>query len=154
MAYAQAQYLQILDEASVVYHRWQSYYGTGAITWESNPWIYVPFVADGFTQGVSNEDASISITAPATPDVITAFEEALELGRLIELRIYGFNPQDGNDTPQVGQTLVGQYLGQAAGASGNITTMTLQLGSALAPVGSQIPPRKLTLLMMGMGCRL
>lgn len=154
MALAQSQYLRIFDPAGLTFERWQSYYAAGAVTWESTQWRYVPFSADGFTAGVTDNDSGISISAPAIPLVINAFESALEAGRLVELRIYQFDPLAGNTAPQVGQTLIAGYVGQATGANGAVSRLALQLGAALAPVGSQMPPRTLTTLMMGKGCRL
>lgn len=154
MAVAQSQYLRIFDAAGVTYERWQSYYATSVVTWESESWIYIPFIADGFTAGVSGDDANISVTAPATLSIMQAFDDAITEGRLVELKIYTFDPGVDNDEPQAGQDLVGLYIGQVVGGTGDLTSMTIQLGSALSPVGSQVPPRKFTTLIMGQGCRL
>jgi hypothetical protein len=54
----------------------------------------------------------------------------------------------------VGQVLEASFLGQVTGATATLTRMTIQLGSALDPVGYQVPPRSLTTLMIGVGCRL
>lgn len=154
MATAQSQYLRIFDTAGVTYERWQSYYVNAVVTWDSAPWIYVPFYADGFTAGISGDDANVSVTAPGSRLVIDAFEDAIRDGRLAEIEIYTFDPGVNNTTPQAGQELIGSYVGQIIGGTGTLTGITIQLGSALSPVGSQVPPRKLTTLMMGQGCRL
>lgn len=153
MARAQAQYLRIYDEATT-YQRWQSYYANATITWDSKPWQYVPFVADGFTEGVSGDESNISVRAPAILTVVQAFDAAILAGRLVELSTYQFDPLFGNDAPQSNQTLIGQYVGQVAGGAGGLTTMMLQLGSAISPVGAQIPPRTFTTAIMGKGARL
>lgn len=154
MARAQSQYLRIFDTAGVTYERWQSYYATGSVSWDDEAWTYVPFAADGFTAGVNVDDADISVTAPATRPVVLAFEQAIRQAFLVQLEIYQFDPEDGNNAPQEEQELVGQYIGQVAGGSSGLTSITVQLGSALSPVGSQVPPRKLTTYIMGKGCKL
>lgn len=154
MARAQSQYLRIYDTAGVTYQRWQSYYANTTVSWSSASWGYVPFIADGFTAGIGGDETSVTITAPATSVVIAAFEAAISSGRLADLTIYQFDSTLGNNTPQVGQTLVGSFTGQVVGGSSGLTTITLQLGSALSPIGAQIPPRKFTTAIMGTGCRL
>jgi hypothetical protein len=154
MARAQSQYLRIYDTAGVTYQRWQSYYANNTVSWDSASWAYVPFIADGFTAGIGGDEASVSVTAPATSVVIEAFEEAIGAGRLVNLSIYQFDTLLGNSTPQAGQTLVGSFTGQVVGGGSSLTSITLQLGSALSPVGAQIPPRKFTTAIMGKGCLL
>lgn len=154
MARAQSQYLRIYDTAGVTYQRWQSYYANTTVSWSSSSWVYVPFIADGFTAGIGGDEANVSVTAPATSVVIEAFLEAINNGRLVDLSIYQFDTLQGNNSPQVGQALVAGYTGQVVGGSSSLTSITLQLGSALSPVGAQIPPRKFTTAIMGKGCRL
>lgn len=153
MARAQSQYLRIYDSGGTTYQRWQGYYANTSVSWNQASWLYVPFIADGLTAGISGDETNISITAPATGLVIDAFLAAMQYGRLAELSVYAFNTESGNDTPQFGQILVGRYTGQVVGGSGGLTSLTLQLGSALSPVGSQVPPRRFTASLMGQGVR-
>lgn len=154
MARAQSQYLRIYDAAGVNYARWQSYYANTTVTWASNQWAYVPFSADGFTAGISGDETNITVTAPASSTVIDAFNEAIRNGQFVELSIYEFDTALNNNAPQASQILVGSATGQVVGGSSSLTRMTLQLGSALSPVGAQVPPRKFTTAIMGKGCRL
>jgi hypothetical protein len=154
MARAQAQYLRIYDSSGITYQRWQSYYGNTTVSWSSASWQYQPFIADGFTAGISGDEANINVTAPATSVVMAAFLPAIANGRLVDLSIYQFDTLLGNDAPQAGQELVAAYTGQVVGGGGGLTSITLQLGSALSPVGAQIPPRTFTTAIMGKGCRL
>lgn len=85
--------------------------------------------------------------------VLDAFEAAILQGRLVDLSIYQFNSDSGNDSPQTSQQLVAGYTGQVTGGAATLTSLTLQLGSALAPVGAQVPPRKFTTAIMGQGIR-
>ena len=154
MARAQAQYLRIYDTAGVTYQRWQSYYANTSVTWASAQWVYVPFIADGLTAGISGDETSINVTAPANTLVMDAFEQAIKAGRLVDLSIYQFDATVNNDTPQAIQSLVAQFTGQVVGGSGGLTSLTIQLGSALSPVGAQIPPRKFATSMIGKGAKL
>lgn len=150
MARAQSQYLRLYD-SSGTYHRWQSYYAGNSVTWQNQEWQYLPFIADGITAGISGDDSDIAITTPATTVVMQALEDAIRLGWLAELTIYQFDTLLGNDTPQSLQEMVATFTGQVVGGSGRLTSMTIQLGSALSPVGAQIPPRKFTTAIMGKG---
>ena len=150
---AQSQYLRIYDAGGTTYQRWQSYYANTSVTWSSATWNYVPFIADGITAGSSGTEESVSVTAAATGLVLEAFLAAISDGRLVDLSIYQFDSVAGNNTPQAGQELVASYTGQVVGGNGGLTSLTIQLGSALSPVGAQVPPRKLTLAIMGQGIR-
>ena len=154
MARAQSQYLRIYDDAGVTYQRWQSYYANTTVTFASNSWAFVPFMAEGFTEGISGDESSITISAPAISLVVDAFEAAIMRGHMVELNTYQFDLLLGNDLPQASQSLVATYVGQVVGGSGGLTSVTLQLGSAISPVGAQIPPRVFTTAIMGKGCRL
>jgi hypothetical protein len=150
---AQSQYLRIYDIAGVTYQRWQSYYANISVTWSGASWSYVPFIADGITAGGSGTEQSVSVTAAATGLVVDAFLAAISDGRLVDLSIYQFDSIVNNNTPQAGQELVASYTGQVVGGNGGLTSLTMQLGSALSPVGAQVPPRRLTLAIMGQGIR-
>lgn len=154
MARGQSQYLRIYDTAGVTYQRWQSYYSGTTVSWDGASWDYVPFIADGFTGGLSGDETDINIAAPATGVVMDAFMAAIRQARMVELKIYQFDTNNGNDAPQTVQELVGTVTGQVVGGTGGLTNISIQLGVALSPVGAQIPPRKFTTRIMGKGCRL
>lgn len=152
MAYAQSQYLRLYDSAGT-YIRWQSYYVNKTVTWESNPWQYMPFLAEGFVSSITGVDADVTVSMPATYVAAQTLDQAILGEWLVELRLYQFDPQLGDSTPQVGQTLVSSYLGQVVSGGATMTRISMSVGSALSPVGSQLPPRKLTTMLMGMGVR-
>jgi hypothetical protein len=150
---AQSQYLRIYDAAGVTYERWQSYYANSVVTWSGASWGYVPFIADGITAGSSGTEQAVAVTAPAAGVVVDAFLAAIRDGRLVDLSIYQFDSTISNNAPQAGQELVAAYTGQVVGGNGGLTSLTIQLGSALSPVGAQVPPRKLTVAIMGQGVK-
>lgn len=146
-----AQYLRIFDDAGTRY-RWQNRYHGQAVTWEGASWIHVPFSAGGMVAGVSGDETGITIEAPATSLVVTAFEDALRLGHLLELRQYRLDPFAVTQPPS-SQVLMASFLGQVVGGSATLIQVRFQLGSALAPIGRQVPPRSLTTRIMGVGVR-
>jgi hypothetical protein len=155
MTRAQSQYLRIYDAVSnVTYARWQSYYVNTTVTWNTQSWSYIPFNADGITEGNSGEESAINVVAPATSVVVSVFNNAIREGHLVELSLYQFEQQLGDDEPQASQELITVFYGQVVGGSSTLTKMTIQLGSALGPIGAQVPPRKFSTAMIGFGCKL
>jgi len=153
MARGQSQFLRIFS-GSTTYQRWQSYYVNTSVTWESASWSYQPFDADGITAGEVQSESSISVTLPSTTNVMEVVLQALDEARLAELRLYEFDTILGNSTPQAGQTLIASYLGEVVGVSGGFTSIQMQLGSSLSPVGAQVPPRTFSTRLIGAPCKL
>ena len=153
MARAQAQYLRIFS-GSTTYQRWHSYYVNTSVTWESATWAYQPFDADGITAGEVQSESSISIQLPATTNVVEVVLQALNEARLAELRFYEFDTLLGNSTPQAGQRLIASYLGEVVGVQGSFTSIQMQLGSSISPVGAQVPPRTFSTRLVGAPCKL
>jgi len=153
MARGQSQFLRIFS-GTTTYQRWQSYYVNTSVTWESASWSYQQFDADGITAGEVQSESSISVTLPATTNVMEVVLQALDEARLAELRLYEFDTILGNSTPQTGQTLIASYLGEVVGASGSFTSIQMELGSSLSPVGAQVPPRTFSTRLIGAPCKL
>jgi len=149
----QSQYLRIFDESST-YYRWQNYYVGQTVTWDTASWVYQPFVANGFIGGSAGTDVGVTVDVPATGTAVSAFESALNQNRLCELRLYEFDSSLGQAGPQSGQLLIGVYVGEIIGINGSFSQLTVSLGSSLAPVGAQVPPRKFTNAMIGAPLRL
>jgi hypothetical protein len=154
MARAQSQYLRLFDAAGVTYQRWQSYYSGSNVTYDNASWFYVPFSCDGISSGIVSGEANISIAATATALVVSAFQQAITAGWLCTVSFYEFDTEAGNEAPQATQTLLAAVTGQVVGGAADLTTITIQLGSALAPVGAQVPPRTATTQLIGVGCML
>jgi hypothetical protein len=153
MARGQSQFLRIFS-GSTTYQRWQSYYVNTSVTWESASWSYQSFDADGITAGEVQSESSISVTLPATTNVMEVVLQALDEARLAELRLYEFDTLLGNSAPQAGQTLIASYLGEVVGVSGSFTSIQMELGSSLSPVGAQVPPRTFSTRLIGAPCKL
>lgn len=153
MARAQAQYLRIFSGATT-YQRWQSYYVNTNVSYGGASWSYQPFDADGITAGEVQSESSISVRLPATTNAIEVALLALNESRLAELQLYEFDTLLGNSAPQSGQSLIASYLGEVVGVNGSFTSVRMQLGSSLSPIGAQVPPRKFTSKLTGSPCKL
>jgi hypothetical protein len=150
---AQSQYLRIFDNAST-YLRWQNFYVNQTVTLSSASWTYFPFTADGLTAGAPGSEADLSLQMPATESAIAAFTAALNNNRLLELKVYEFDSRLSQSAPQAGQVLIASVLAEVVSMSGTLTTLTIKLGSGLAPVGAQVPPRKFTNKLIGAPIRI
>ena len=153
MARGQSQYLRIFSGA-ITYQRWQSYYVSTSVSYGGAVWSYQHFDVDGITSGEVQSESSISVTLPATTNVMQVVLQALNEARLAELQIYEFDTILGNSTPQAGQTLIASYLGEVVGVAGGFTSVQMQLGSSLSPVGAQVPPRTFSTRLIGAPCKL
>jgi len=153
MGRAQAQFLRLYTVTGETRDRWQSYWNT-AVTWQSAQWDYLEFEADGFVEGDSGSEQSISVTVPATRRAVLSCERAIDDGWLAELKIYQFDDFLAPAGPIDEQELITEFNGQVVGGSATLTSFTLELGSALSPVGATVPIRVLTTALMGLGCKL
>ena len=153
MARAQAQYLRLFSGATT-YARWHNHSHQQNVLWQGVLWRWQQFDVDGMVEGASGDESGLSIELPATVDVVATVEAALRESWLAEMRSYEFNSLAGDDTPQAGQVLIASAVGEVVGASGTLTTIRMQLGSSLSPVGAQVPPRSYTTPLVGVPCLL
>jgi phage-related protein len=150
---AVSQYLRIYSGATD-YQRWQSYYVNQTITWQSKSWTFQPFSVDGIIAGDVSAEGSLIVGLPSTSITFAAIRAALRFGYLIQVDQYEFDPQQGNDSPQEQQQLVASYVGEVISVRGRLTWLEMELGSTLAPIGIQVPPRTMTSQLIGTPCQL
>jgi hypothetical protein len=50
--------------------------------------------------------------------------------------------------------VVAEFIGEVVGGSSDFYSITMKLGSSLASVGAQVPPRRFTADLIGTPCRL
>lgn len=145
---AQSQYVRIFDETNT-YRRWQQFYYNQTVTWDSASWDYHPFSVNALVGSSTQAEAGISITVPATSEAVALFQLALDNNYLCEIKMYEFDPRLSQSEPQAGQLLIGSYIGEVTGISGSFTELDVSIGSGLAPVGSQVPPRTFSSRLVG-----
>jgi len=153
MSRAQAQYLRIYTGGTDK-QLWQSYYVNSTISLSSKSWTYFPFTADGLMSSSASGGNTVSLTCPATTTAINALTEALNNQYLVELKVYEFDSRLSNDAPQSGQSLIINFLGLVTSLGGGFTTLNVNIGSSLSPVGASAPPRKFTSDLIGVPIRL
>jgi hypothetical protein len=146
---SQAQYLRIYD-GSGTYARWQGYYVGSTVTLDAASWEYYPFIVNGLMSGASGKDSGISISVPATATATSVLLTALKNKQLCEIKIYELDSTAAYPVP----SLITSYLGEVISMRGSFTRIEAGLGSALAPVGAQVPPRKFTNKLVGVPLRL
>jgi hypothetical protein len=145
---AQAQYLRLFDE-SATYYRWQNFYFNQTVTWDSVLWNYHPFVLNAMVGTATQAEAGITVTIPATYIAVNALQNALDKNWLCELKMYEFDSRLSQAAPQSGQLLIGTFIGEVIGIGGSFTELDVSIGSSLAPVGAQVPPRSFSSRLVG-----
>jgi hypothetical protein len=152
--FAQCQFLRIFDSVGVTWQRWQNYYAHRSITFQDAAWQFQQFDANGLIAGQTGDEGGVTINMPAFPLVVDALNVAMAQGQLLEVLAYQFIPTGNEASPPASQELIARFTGEIVNASATLTTMQVELGSSLSPVGAQIPPRTLTTRLIGKGCRL
>jgi hypothetical protein len=150
---AQAQTLRIFTESATL-HRWQSYWLNQTVSIAGASWVWQQFDAGGIVSGDVSAEGSMTISVPATSITLPALRAALRSGHLVELRQYEFDAQLGRTGPPGGMALAATYIGEVVGMSGTFTRLSIEIGSALSPVGVQFPPRSMTSQLIGVPCQL
>ena len=125
-----------------------------AVTLSGASFEYLPFSGSGIVESAASGGKSVSITVPATNSAIEIFSLAVSNGWLCELKIYEFDSRLDQTAPQSGQNLIASYTAEVVNVSGTFTRLDIELGSALAPVGAQVPPRKFTSYLIGAPLRI
>ena len=149
----QTQFLRIFDEGAT-YYRWQNSYINQAVTWDGHLWAYQPFEADGITSGDASSESTLVVGVPATTLTDQAFRRALNNGHLVEVLQYEFEIEPDQPLVPISQRLIASYIGEVIGAKGRLTQIEIELGTALAPVGVQVPPRTFSSFLVGVPCQL
>lgn len=144
MAVGISQYLRIFKGATT-YKKWQSYYVGQTI----DGYSYLPFETSSIVASYSADQSSSSVRLPATPEVVAAVEAAIANAYFAELKLYQFQTIGQNDAPPPDQELIASYVGEIIAGRSDLTSLTLELGSSLDPVGAQIPPRRYTIELVG-----
>lgn len=144
---SQAFYLRVFSGATD-FQRWQSYYVNQTITFDSKSWDYHPFTVDAFTGG-STPGERFTLEVPATNQAVETFNYALGLNWLCEVRLYEFSTQVTQNAPSTSQVLIAAVFGEVVEVRGGFTSLSVTLGSGLAPVGAQAPPRTYTTALVG-----
>lgn len=147
-------FLRIYDSTSTVFAV-QNFYQQGNITVSGEDYQFLPFSTSELPATLSADQATVTLTMPAINAASLALEGALSDGWLAQLTVYRFEADAAPDAPPSSQTTLITLTGEVTGgALPSASTLTLELGSALAPLGAQVPPRVFSPSLVGIPCRL
>lgn len=132
----------------------QNYYQGAPITNAGVVHQYLDFSLGDIVADRSADFSSLTVTLPAITTAVETVEQGIANGYLGELTIYRFTAETGPTSPPLGQAVLWSFIGEVVGGGSNFdSTVTMELGSALAPLGSQVPPRRYTSELVGTPCR-
>lgn len=146
---AQSQYLRIFTSGGSDHYLFQNFYVNSTVSLSGKSYQFFPFTWSGVSESSAFDGQSVSVTFPATPLAVTAFEAAAESRYLCELKAFDFNRLLGITAPQSGQVLTASFIGLISRMNGSFTELTVELGSTLVPVGAKVPPRTATNSLIG-----
>jgi hypothetical protein len=149
MARAIAQLLRIHD-GTVDYQLFQNHWRE-PIFYGGKQWRFVPFQASAIVAGLSGDEAGMTVDFAADGLNVPAVQWAIGQKRLVELTMLQFD-SEGAGSPPAAAEVIGSFAGEATGATATLTRISMQVGSILAPIGSQIPPKTITPNLIGKGC--
>lgn len=151
MARTMAQLLRLYDSSRDHAH-WQNHWRQ-PVSWAGDLWRFVPFDAAGIVSGLSGDETGLTVSVPADGLTVPTCQWAMGQGWLLELTMVQFDDADevAGEGPPVGHVVIMSYLGEVVGGSATLTALTMQAGSVLAPIGSQVPPRAMTNSLIGKG---
>ena len=138
MSYARRLTMRFYSGATT-YQRWQNFYPGQTL---AGGWAYMPFEAETFNVVANGADQStMRLSMPGLASVAGVIEDALKPPQwLAEVRLLELVQNPSATSPPSDEVEICRFIGQIISASGH-ETITLQLGSAITPVGAQIPPR-------------
>lgn len=153
MQIGQAAFVKLGDGYGTTFARWQSFWIDALVSWDSQQWSYQQFDWAGVTSGQAVGDQA-SLTLPAVPSVLDLTEQALRGPWVATLVVLQFDEEAASSGPTADAVTVASCVGEVISASANLTQITWRLGSALAPIGTQFPPRTAITALIGVPCRL
>lgn len=148
MSRSQMTTLRIYKDATT-YLRWQNYFLDTSLSFLSQTFDYFPFEFSGYSESAAISDQGLSITLPATTVAIDALIAAQADLRVCEINVYEFSAFASQSVAPTSYTVIASHLGQILNLGGSFTTLTVGLGTALSPVGSQVPPRTYNTQLIG-----
>ena len=149
MARAIAQLLRIHDGV-IDYQRFQNHW-LEPISYDSKRWRFARFESSAIVAGLSGDETGMTVDFPADGMNVPAVQWAISQRRLVELTMLQFDSADAGEPPE-DSSVIARFEGEAVGGTATLTRITMLVGSVLAPIGSQIPPRTITTNLIGKGC--
>ncbi|MEB3301977.1 MAG: hypothetical protein VKN56_08410 [Cyanobacteriota bacterium] len=155
MSLGRALTLVIWSETGDVVAAYQSHW-FGVVTIAGRQFEHLPFEGSGIFQGHVSGEGATSVDLPATKANWDLCSRAMASGGrwLAQLELWEFPAAGSESLPPANMVRIGLTRGQIVSASNDpITTIRLELGSSLSPVGAMIPPRTATSRLIGPGMK-
>jgi len=131
-------------------NKWQSYFRDTA----PDGFVFAELRTGGIVATQHGDQAEMSVTLPATPVIVAAVYEAISAARLVQVTFWEFDPSLGDEEPNGSDEILSTFTGEVIGGSSDFYSITMTLGSSLASIGAQVPPRRFTTDLVGTPCRL
>ena len=151
---AQAQYIRIFIDGGADQELLQNFYVNSTVTVSSKDYEYYPFEFEGLVESSAIGGQNVNLTLPATKRSQDIFLKAAYQEYLIEVKVFEFDGRLGLDAPQSGQQLISTFFGRVSKMSGSFSVLNVELGTALDPIGAQVPPRTYNTTLVGAPIRL
>lgn len=152
---ARALTLTIWNDAGQVVASYQNHwYGPVVIDGREHQWL--DFQADGIFQGHVSGEGATAVTTARTVEAWELGVRAMAAGGtwLAQIELWEFSAQGAESLPPGTMARLGISRGQVVKVVNDpFTSLKFELGSALAPVGAQIPARTATSRLIGPGMR-
>lgn len=146
---AQAQYIRIFIDGGADQELLQNFYVNSTVTVSSKNYEYYPFEFEGLIESSAIGGQNINLMLPATQRSMDMFLKAAYKDYLVEVKVFEFDNRLGVDAPQTGQVLISSFFGKVGKMSGSFAVLNVELGTALDPIGAQVPTRTYNTTLVG-----
>lgn len=136
--------LLTLTAAGNVRHRFQNFFINETISYQGNPYGFLPFGFSGVTVNRTGDNTEASLLFPNNGLSRGWAVEAIEGRWLAHVQVMLLDPDNRNSFD-----LMHQYFGQVAGGQWDESSLRLTLSTVLDAVGSDVPVRRLTQKLIG-----
>ena len=125
--------------------KWQNFFVDKTV----DGYVYRNFQSTDVVMNRSASEGGINVTMGATADNLALFEDAIANEWLAELVIYEMNVAGGMPSDLTGATIAARFVGEIMGMETNLTTLAVEIGTAMDAVSGEIPGRRITTSLVG-----
>ena len=141
--FAIGHFLCFLSGGNTVY-RYQNFFINESITYDSNPYVFVPFGFSGTTVNKTGDGVDSDLVFPNNTISRSWADDALRNSWIAYVRTLIVDPDD-----KTSFSLLSQYYGAVDAGSWDDTTLKLTLNTVLDAVGNEFPRRRLNQQLCG-----
>lgn len=112
-----------------------------------NPYYYLAFDADGFSNSEASSTGSLTVNLAATSEIIDLSDTAIGGDRLVICSLYIQNT--GQDAVHSSAQLISRYTGTISSVGVSDQTVTWQISASIAKDKGQVPCRRIASDLIG-----